>query len=89
VIEAMKNHPSSVAVQSAACGALRSVSSIMLRQVEASPRSDAVQHLVEALCRTRKIALQPSYRSIADQLISAVLLRADGSTSAGFPKLAG
>jgi hypothetical protein len=40
VIAAMKNHPQSVAVQSTACDALRSMGSLLLQHVEKSPQSE-------------------------------------------------
>lgn len=73
VIAAMKNHPTSVAVQSAACDALRSMGSLLLRHVEMSHQPETAIELIEVLTHTKKMVLLPYYQTVADQLLRAVM----------------
>jgi hypothetical protein len=74
VIAAMKNHPQSVAVQSAACDALRSMGSLLLQHVEKSPQSEMATQLIEVLNHTKQMVLLPYHRTVADQLLRAVMV---------------
>jgi hypothetical protein len=73
VIAAMKNHPQSVAVQSAACDALLSMSGLLLQHVRKSAQSEAAAELIEVLNHTKQMVLLQYYRTVAEQLLRAVM----------------
>ena len=65
VIQAMKNHSSSVAVQSAACDALRNMSGLLEQQA-------CAQELLDVLSQAKKLKLYPKHRVTADELYSMI-----------------
>lgn len=71
VIVAMRNHPQSVAVQSAACDALRNMSGLILT-ASVNQDSNVMLQLVEVLTHAKEMYLLPSHRSIADNLLKAI-----------------
>lgn len=72
IIAAMRNHPQSVAVQSAACDALRNMSGLLLQLAMNPGSADLAQQLVDALSHTKGMCLLPSHRNIAEGLLRAV-----------------
>jgi hypothetical protein len=74
VIAAMKNHPQSVAVQSAACDTLRSMGGLLPQHVRRSAQSEAAAELIEVLNHTKKMVLLPYYRTVAEQLLRSVMV---------------
>eukprot|EP00977_Amphora_coffeiformis_P003865 scaffold768_cov166-Amphora_coffeaeformis.AAC.23 len=71
VIAAMRSHPCSVAVQSAACEALRNMSSLILAYSHAAT-SPIASELMTALSKTSSVCLFPVHREIADALMQLI-----------------
>lgn len=69
IIAAMRAHSSSVAVQSAACDALRNLSAVVLASAK-NPSSPIASELTSALAQTSTMYLLPSHRQIADALLN-------------------
>ena len=67
----MRLHPTSVAVQSAACEALRNMSGLILAYAK-TPTSPIAAELVTVLSQTTNMYLLPSHRQIADTLLKLV-----------------
>ena len=70
-ISAMRLHPASVAVQSAACEALRNMSGLVLAYAKC-PTSPIAKELVTVLSQTSQMYLLPTHRQIADTLLKLV-----------------
>lgn len=70
IIAAMRLHPTSVAVQSAACEALRNMSPLLL--VYAKTQTSLPGELMTALSNTSTLNLLPLHRQIADALLQLV-----------------
>jgi|UPI000581A75C hypothetical protein len=71
IVAAMRNHSSSVAVQSAACDALRNMSNLLLAHA-ATPSSSIGSELIQVLSHAKEMYLLPSHHSIAENLLSAI-----------------
>jgi len=71
VIAAMRSHPSSVAVQSAACEALRNMSSLILAY-SSTASSPIASELMTALSQTSSLFLFPVHREMADALMHLI-----------------
>lgn len=71
IINAMRNHPNSVAVQSAACDALRNMSSLILAHAQ-SETSAVASELIEVLSNCKQMILRPSQSRIADSLLTTL-----------------
>lgn len=70
IIAAMRAHLSSVAVQSAACDALRNLSALVLANVTKNPASPVASELMTVLRHASSMCLLPSHRQIADTLLN-------------------
>ena len=71
VIAAMRSHPCSVAVQSAACEALRNMSSLILAYSH-THTSPIGSELMTALSKTSSVYLFPVHREMADALMQLI-----------------
>jgi hypothetical protein len=72
IVDAMKNHPQSVAVQSAALDALRNTSSLIVSYVQAGT-STIVPELIAVLSHCREMYLRPDHKKIADVLLQYLM----------------
>lgn len=71
VIQAMKNHQHSVAVQSAACDALRNMCGLVVMYTYL-PSSSLVEELITALAHAKQMHLLPNHRQLADELLTVI-----------------
>jgi hypothetical protein len=69
IINAMRNHPQSVAVQSAACDALRNTSGLILAHAQ-SGSPTVVPELIEVLSHCKDMYLRPTHKNVVETLLN-------------------
>jgi hypothetical protein len=79
IVTAMKLHSTSVAVQSAACDALRNMSDLILSW---PATENPVVGLMDALSHAKDMYLHPTHRSIAELLLRAIQHKSSSALSA-------
>jgi hypothetical protein len=72
IVNAMRNHPQSVAVQSAACDALRNMSGLILAHANTGT-STILPELIVVLSHCREMYLQPLHKNIAEVLLQTLV----------------
>lgn len=72
IVDAMRNHPQSVAVQSAACDALRNTSSLILAHAQTGV-SPIVPDLIAALSHCKEMYLRPVHNDTAEVLLQSLV----------------
>jgi hypothetical protein len=72
IVDAMRNHPQSVAVQSAACDALRNTSGLILAHAKTGT-STIVPELIVVLSRCKEMYLRPAHKNIAEVLLQSLV----------------
>lgn len=70
IINAMKMFPGSVAVQSAACDALRNLGALLMARV--STEEQLKRELMERLVHAKDMYLMPTHKSTAECLLQAL-----------------
>jgi hypothetical protein len=74
IILAMKTHSQSIAVQSAACDALRNMFGLVMMQTQQNPGdSTLADDLISTLSHAKDMHLLPKHRTLASDLLAIVL----------------
>jgi hypothetical protein len=72
IVDAMRNHPQSVAVQSAGCDALRNTSGLILAHARTGT-STIVPELIVVLSHCKEMCLRPTHKNIAEVLLQSLV----------------